>query len=425
MGSVLLISPHFPPSNLAGVHRVRHLAKWLPKHGWRTVVLCVQERFYEERLDQELARLIPGDIEVVKINAFSAWMTKLVGVGDLSLRSYVQMRIALASVIGRFRPNVVLITGGPYFSMLLSRAIRKHFGLPVLIDFQDPWVSGWGAVQHRWSKIGIMHMLALHLEPVVMRNATYVTSVSERQNDDLAARYPWFDRSCMAAIPIGGDPEDFSAISNVNNVKRFTESNKLVLNFVGTYWPKIDQPLTCFLNGLCTFKKLYPKNAERLRVRFIGTDASSRSLSEPKIIRMAEKIGIADMVEELPARLPFLESIRVLMNSDVILMIGSDEPHYTASKIYPSLMSGRPFLSLFHRESSAHDILNRAGGGITLAFTTPEELIALVPQVVEALRRISHSIDSLGSVDSKTYMPYTAQAIAKRYADILTRISVA
>ena len=54
--------------------------------------------------------------------------------------------------------------------------------------------------------------------------------------------------------------------------------------------------------------------------------------------------------------MPYLEAIGVLARSDGITLIGSDEPHYTPSKIYPGLMAGRPFISLFHRyEQRARD----------------------------------------------------------------------
>jgi hypothetical protein len=53
----VIVSPFFPPSTLAGVHRARHLAKHLPAAGWQPIVLCVDEAGHEERLDPALAAL--------------------------------------------------------------------------------------------------------------------------------------------------------------------------------------------------------------------------------------------------------------------------------------------------------------------------------------------------------------------------------
>src|ERR1700761_7146737 len=96
--SILIVSPYFPPSTLAGVHRARHLAKHLPATGWQPIVLCVDERFHEEKLDPELAELVPGDVEVVKTKALPARLTRCTGLGDLSLRAFFHLRSAMRRI---------------------------------------------------------------------------------------------------------------------------------------------------------------------------------------------------------------------------------------------------------------------------------------------------------------------------------------
>src|SRR5262249_61514311 len=73
--SVVIVSPYFPPSTLAGVHRARHLAKHLPQAGWTPIVLCVDESLHEERLDHGLARLVPANLENVQTKGVSAPLT--------------------------------------------------------------------------------------------------------------------------------------------------------------------------------------------------------------------------------------------------------------------------------------------------------------------------------------------------------------
>jgi hypothetical protein len=51
---ILIISPHFPPSNLAAVHRSRLFAQHLPSFGWDPIILAVDEKYYEEKLDWDL-----------------------------------------------------------------------------------------------------------------------------------------------------------------------------------------------------------------------------------------------------------------------------------------------------------------------------------------------------------------------------------
>ena len=128
------------------------------------------------------------------------------------------------------------------------------------------------------------------------------------------------------------------------------------------------------------------------------------------------------MVREVPQRLPYLRALNWLVRSRGLLLIGSNEPHYTASKIYPALMADRPFVSLFNRASSAHSILSEAGGGEALAFDSPEELVSLVLQLTDALRTLALRPESFGKSDPRAYEAYTASAVANRFADIFNRL---
>jgi hypothetical protein len=77
---------------------------------------------------------------------------------------------------------------------------------------------------------------------------------------------------------------------------------------------------------------------------------------------------------------------------------------------------------LFHRASSAHAILSKAGGGIALAFGTPGELEALPPKIAEALTTLATKPESVGQVDHAAYADYTAHAVAGRFAAIFDRL---
>jgi hypothetical protein len=132
---------------------------------------------------------------------------------------------------------------------------------------------------------------------------------------------------------------------------------------------------------------------------------------------------VADLVRELPRRLPYLEALSVLAHSNALLLIGSDEPHYTASKIYPALMSGRPYLSLFHSASSAHQILTAAGGGRAIAFAGASELEASAPLLADAMRVLATTPQAFGKFRPEAVEPYLARSIAGRFAAVFDKVS--
>jgi hypothetical protein len=423
--TVIIVSPFFPPSNLAGVHRARHLAKHLPATGWMPIALCVNESFYEQKLDHALAALVPENTQVVKTTAISAASARCLGVGDISLRAWWPLRRALIRLLETQPVGAVLITGSPFYTMLFAPLIKLRFGIPVVLDFQDPWVSAWGAAQSPRTKAGLAHKLATILEPQALRGANFVVSVSDTQNKELLSRYRWLDGSRIAAIPIGGDPDDFVALRvappHLDGVD--LEPGYIHFSYVGTVWPAARSSIRTLLRAFRRLCIESPDLARRIRLNFVGTSATPNDASTFHVRTMAEAEGIADAVREFPRRLPYLSALAVLTQSNGVLLIGSDEPHYTASKIYPTLMSGRPFISLYHSASSAHSVLAAAGGGRTFAFATPEQLIALEAPLAEGLRTLAVAPSSLGSVNPAAYAPYEARAVACRFADIFDSLN--
>lgn len=421
----ILLSPYFPPSTLAGVHRARHLAKHLPAAGWRPIVLCVDEKRHEERLDPALGALVPSSVEVVKVGAVPFRITRLAGVGEISLRAWYPLRHALFALLSSRPVGVVLITGSPYYPMLLAREIGCRFGVPVVLDFQDPWVSSWGCQQPALSKAGLSHRLATFLEPRAVHAADFVTSVSEMQNEEMLGRYPWLDRLRIAALPIGGDPDDFAALRVTTPARGPVNFEPGLVHFcyVGTFLPRAEPLMRTLFNAFARLRADEPTLASRIRLHFVGTSNQSTDIAVPCIRPIAQEEGVAEAVCELPSRIPYLDALGVLARSHGILLIGSDEPHYTASKIYPALMCGRPWLSLFHRASSSHAILSAAGGGHAFAFEARDELAALEAPLAVALRKLALSPESFGPANPAAYAAYDARSVTERFGKIFDRVA--
>jgi hypothetical protein len=98
----------------------------------------------------------------------------------------------------------------------------------------------------------------------------------------------------------------------------------------------------------------------RLRLHFLGTSNQTSLATPQRVLPIAREVGVGDCVREVAARIDYLDALNVQMQATAILMMGSSERHYTASKLYPALLARRPILAVYHDASSVVDVLRRA-----------------------------------------------------------------
>src|SRR4051794_2159544 len=110
MRRVLIITPHFPPDTSAASHRVRLIAPYLYGNGWRPTILTVTPATYEGRLDDELNELVADDLEIVRCAGWPAPLTRLIGIGDLGLRSVFPLYRAACRLLVRGDLDMLFIT---------------------------------------------------------------------------------------------------------------------------------------------------------------------------------------------------------------------------------------------------------------------------------------------------------------------------
>lgn len=421
---VAIVSPYFPPSNLAGVHRARLLSTHLPSYSWEPVVVCVHERHHEQTPDPQLSRLVPDSVRVLKTGAIPSAATRLIGVGDIGIRAYWHLERTVSNLLAEGEVDLLFITTSPYYNALSGLRLKKKFEIPLVIDFQDPWISQWGATLPAFSKGGISHRLATWLEPRVIRYADHVTSVSQGANDEIRARYPALPADALSAMPIGGEVGDYEFLKNhpVATDELKVQNGEFHFSYAGTILPRGYPALRAMLMGLARMRDSYPDLYRKLRLNFIGTSAQSDDMRNFRVMPCAAEIGVSERITEIPQRLSYLKALKILANANAVLVIGSDEPHYTASKLHPSLLAGHPLLAIFHENSSACDMIRRVGGGELVTFTERDEPSGIAQRVLDAMLRIVRDPHSLPRFNPQELMPLSAEFMTQQYAELFDRL---
>src|SRR5437763_9742771 len=96
---VTIVAGHFPPSNLAAVHRSRLWAQHLPEFGWDPVIVTTHWNFYEESLDPDLLDLVDPELCVIRTKAFPTRPLRIIG--DVGVRGFYWHLKALSSLVVR------------------------------------------------------------------------------------------------------------------------------------------------------------------------------------------------------------------------------------------------------------------------------------------------------------------------------------
>jgi hypothetical protein len=122
-----------------------------------------------------------------------------------------------------------------------------------------------------------------------------------------------------------------------------------------------------------------------VRLHFIGTTYAPNGKAESAIEPIAQEAGISSYVQEYPERLPYFQTLRLLLDADILLIIGSDDPNYTASKLYPYILARKPLLVIFHENSSILRAIKEINAGYCIPFGVPGKEAELAAQTASIL----------------------------------------
>src|SRR6059036_1916408 len=318
-----MVSPHFPPDTTAGTHRVRLFASHLGEFGWEPVVVSIDPDRYEGEIDRGLLSLVPAGVRVVRSPAWSPRWTRRIGIGDLGIRAYTGLRRTCARLLERERFDALFITLYPTYPAMLGPLLKRRFAVPFVLDYQDPWIGSWGETVgggrngHVDFKSRATRRLARWLEPRAVRAADAITAVSTGTYEAVAARYPHAAPADRTAIPIGGDPADFDALKRIPGKNGFFDpaDGCCHISYVGTLLPLGGETLRSVLHSAALLKTRRPDLYARLRLHFFGTSNQVAGTPAARVTPVADSLGVSDCVTEWPRRIPYLDALRVQLDS--------------------------------------------------------------------------------------------------------------
>jgi len=396
---ILLISLAFPPVPQVGALRVAKLADYLPSVGWTPIVLTLPggsytsirdpgtgaplknltyhrrpEKVYEIKavnpfrvatdLRRKLSRRPAPEVAATSRestpvepekphwrfrlgNAFrhllvpdeyAHWVLRAISVGR--------------EVIANEKPAAIWAFYPHASNLVAGYALSKSSGLPLLLDFRDPWTGfvTWGEVP-RWR-----HAIDENLERRILEHARVITVVNDGIAEDIVKKNPALQKK-IRELPQGIDFGEASAIAAENGDNR--QDRVLRIGYGGTLSRSLGDPER-FLNAIARLKSRGIASPSTLRVTFIGH-------STLDVHSMIERAGVADMVEVVGHRERY-EALGMLTHSDQLLLINElPGKVWITGKIWDYLTLRRPIFALVDPESAAARVITSTRTGTVAA----------------------------------------------------------
>jgi hypothetical protein len=425
---VLIVSPHFPPTNAPDHQRIRVALPYLKEFGWEAEILAVQSHHVPHPVDPQLAQALPPELPIIRTEAIPKKYTSWAGLGNVGWRCLPNFQREGDRRLQTQTFDLVFFSTTIFPVMTLGKRWQQKFGIPYVLDFQDPWRSDYHmgkktAAQPSspppggWTKYGITQFLARLCEPQAMQAVNQVVSVSPTYPQILQARYPWLKAEQFTVLPFGAADHDFEQLPHLNIRQSIfdPQDGKKHWVYVGRGGADMATALHILFLGIQTARQQQPELWQTVHLHFVGTSYAPAALAVKSVEAIAQQYGVADLVTEHTSRIPYFEAQQLLVDSDAILMIGSNDPSYTASKLYPCILAKKPILAIFHEQSSVVQIMQQCQAGQVITFAENESPPARQVEMATCLNAFltfPHQYQPLTQWEA--FRPYTAREMTRQ-----------
>ncbi|MDN5289008.1 MAG: hypothetical protein JWR38_5282 [Mucilaginibacter sp.] len=362
---ILIISPYFPPVNASDMQRVRMSLPYFTELGWEAEVVMVNEQYADMTEDPLLLQSVPAHIKIHKIKALHKNITSKFGLGSIALRSLLFYKMAVNKLLTSKKYDLIYFSTTQFPVCILGAYWRKKFGIPYVIDMQDPWHSDYYQDKPRKlrpPKYRFAYHLNRILEPVALKRANGLIAVSDHYIADLKDRYPEIKDIPTATITFGAFQPDMQIAANHAHLfHNLLSADHTNIVYIGRGGADMHQAIIPLFKAIQHGLKNHVDGYHKLRCYFIGTSYATTGQGLATILPLARQYGLTEQVVELTDRISYYHTLITLQQAHGLFIPGSDDPAYTASKIYPYLLTRRPILAIFNPASSTIPILREYG----------------------------------------------------------------
>ena len=383
-------------------------------------VVAVDRKHIESySYDPMLSETIPDDIRVHYVDAWDAKTTRRFGFGNIAVRSFNRYRLLVDKLLRERKFDIIYFSTTVFPLMALGVYWKKRFGIPFVLDIQDPWRNDFYLSKpknERPPKFWIAYTLDKWLEAITVPRAAGIISVSSGYCDEFKKRYPSMRVDQFMEIPFSCSAHDYTIMEQkVTDCEKVQlDASRINIMYIGRGGHDMRFSLTVFCRALRKGLDESPELFSRIHAWFVGTSYAADGAGKKTVEPIASEEGVGEHVSEITDRIAYLETLYLLKKADLLFMPGSFDAAYTASKLYPYILAQKPLLTVFHKASSVVRIIEETQSGVSIRFDESSHIDGLVLDCFRTLQDMLNRLPEKPTTNWEAFEPYTSRYMTKR-----------
>jgi glycosyltransferase involved in cell wall biosynthesis len=416
---VLVISPHFPPVNAPDMQRIRMALPYFEGFDWEPVIISVDEKYVNGFTDENLLDTIPGNIEIHRTKAFDNGLTKLAGIGNISLKSCYHIYRKGCELLSSQKFDLIFFTTSNFYVCTLGPIWKNKFKVPFVVDFQDPWYNNALNGKNSFNfpgKANLSQALHKKLEAYTIPKSDGIISVSQGYIRDIKNRYDGYSKPSQV-INFGSSAHDFEVVANKKINSFPLEKGKINVVYPGALTSGFLPVIKAF------FRAFNESNIKKDLYMFYFVGTSYFKTEKGILADFISENKLTDLIKEYPDRLTYFETLATMKAADILLLPGSLDGDYNPSKICNAIMSGTPVFSIFNKNSIVHTLVNNTNAGISIEFEntdTEEDIYIKISNQINKFHNLHKK--ERNSLKTEKIADYSAKQLTKRLCEFFNEV---
>ena len=281
-------------------------------------------------------------------------------------------------------PRVIIAFSRPETDLLIGIRLKKIFSVPLVVYFSDPWADKPYTHLARFMK-----RANSRLEAKVIKYADLILFTNEDQRKLVMQKYPEYIQEKARSIAHCYDETLYPCEPKKSDI--------FVVRHMGNFFSyRSPEP---FIKAVHLLLKTHPDLEWQLLVEFYG----QMPVEDRKLIKTLSM----EHVIKIRASVPYLESLKLMSNSDLLLLIDTESEHNTfyniffPSKLVDYMGAKKNILAISSSNSPSANIINSYGGQ-TFSKNQVNDIAEYLLVTIKDCKPFQPNIRELRKYDAKT-----------------------